>query len=169
MLHWFGALLIITGCTAIGFGMAAAHRREEALLHQLLQALDQMQAELRFRLTPLPELCRKTANSQKNRIGQFFGKLYTELHHQICPEVSSCMHAVLATCADYPDSVRQAFELLGKSLGQFDLEGQLQGLESVKDHCVRELEQLSRNRDVRLRSYQTLGLCAGAALAILFV
>jgi len=28
---------------------------------------------------------------------------------------------------------------------------------------------MSKDRDVRLRSYQTLGLCAGAALAILFV
>ena len=33
----------------------------------------------------------------------------------------------------------------------------------------RELEVMGRNQEERLRSYQTLGLCAGAALAILFV
>ena len=58
---------------------------------------------------------------------------------------------------------------MGSSLGRFDLEGQLQGLESVRIYCREQLDELSKDRDVRLRSYQTLGLCAGAALAILFV
>jgi len=49
------------------------------------------------------------------------------------------------------------------------MEGQLKGLESVRQECRRQVETLSYNRDARLRSYQTLGLCAGAALAILFV
>ena len=31
------------------------------------------------------------------------------------------------------------------------------------------LSRLETNRENRLRSYQTLGLCAGAALAILFL
>ena len=54
-------------------------------------------------------------------------------------------------------------------IGRFDLEGQLQGLESVRVYCRDQLDNLAKDRDVRLRSYQTLGLCAGAALAILFV
>jgi hypothetical protein len=49
------------------------------------------------------------------------------------------------------------------------LEGQLQGIASVHSACERTLEQLSNNREMRLRSYQTLGLCVGAALVILFI
>ena len=59
--------------------------------------------------------------------------------------------------------------MLGTSLGRFDLTGQLNGLEQVRSHCRRELEALAGNRDQRVRGYQTLGICAGAALAILFV
>ena len=33
----------------------------------------------------------------------------------------------------------------------------------------RELRELERNRQQRLRSYRTLGLCAGAALALLLL
>ena len=58
---------------------------------------------------------------------------------------------------------------LGDSLGRFDLSGQIQGLASVQKRAEFELEQLRRNQDVRLRSYQTLGLCAGAALVVLFL
>ena len=48
-------------------------------------------------------------------------------------------------------------------------QGQILGLEAVRSHCRSELDALSANQDERLRSYQTLGLCTGAALAILFV
>jgi stage III sporulation protein AB len=68
-----------------------------------------------------------------------------------------------------PEKLSQCLLQLGDSLGRFDLSGQLQGLGSVKKRAEFELEQLRRNQDVRLRSYQTLGLCAGAALVILFV
>jgi hypothetical protein len=40
---------------------------------------------------------------------------------------------------------------------------------SVQEFCQREMEILSTNRANRLRSYQTLGLCAGAAMVILFI
>jgi hypothetical protein len=59
--------------------------------------------------------------------------------------------------------------MLGTSLGRYDLQGQLNGIESVRIRCRSDLEELERNRDVRLRSYQRLGLCAGCALAILFL
>ena len=169
MLHWIGALLIIVSCAAIGFSMAAAHRKEETALRDLLQALEYMASDLQFRLTPLPELCRKAAASPKNAVGKVLKTLSAELEHQICPDVSSCMHAALFRCSDIPASLRNAFELLGNSLGQFDLDGQLRGIASVTAQCRMELERLSCNRDTRLRSYQTLGLCAGAALAILLI
>ena len=58
---------------------------------------------------------------------------------------------------------------LGKNLGNFDMAGQLQGLEYARTLCRENLEKLMHNKESRLRSYQTLGLCAGAAIAILFV
>ena len=107
--------------------------------------------------------------SRNNTIGHIFRELSREMDRQINPEVSSCMYAVLAGDRSLPESLREGLQLMGKSLGKFDLEGQLRGLESVKEYCHRWLEKLSANRDVRLRSYETLGLCAGAALAILLI
>ena len=55
------------------------------------------------------------------------------------------------------------------SLGKFDLQGQIRGLEGLRGECRRELKMLEAGRASRLREYKTLGLCAGAALAILFI
>ena len=165
----FGALLVICGCGGMGFSIAAASKREEAALRQLIGALDFMECELQYHLTPLPELCRQAGRETKGTIQQILTVLAHELECQISPDVESCMRAALAICPEIPKRVRQAFEIMGSSLGRFDMEGQIKGLEAVRGFCRRELEGLSQNRDSRLRSYQTLGLCAGAALAILFV
>jgi hypothetical protein len=54
-------------------------------------------------------------------------------------------------------------------LGRFDLAGQVQGLQSVKKQAEFELGRLQQNQDVRIRGYQTLGFCAGAALVVMFL
>ena len=68
-----------------------------------------------------------------------------------------------------PGRLRRLIYQLGKSLGRFDLPGQLKGIAAAKESCKRELRELERNREQRLRSYRTLGLCAGAALAVLLI
>jgi hypothetical protein len=79
------------------------------------------------------------------------------------------MYAVIAKQSELPEQLRKCMERLGDSLGRFDLNGQIQGLGAVKKCAEFELEHLRKNQDVRLRSYQTLGLCAGAALVVLFM
>lgn len=169
MMKWLGALLIIGGGGMFGFSLAAAHKREEKALLSLISALDYMQCELQYRQAPLPELCRLAGSQNKNHIGQVLLMLARELECQISPDVECCMEAALQSDFNLPSRSRIAFETLGQSLGRFDLDGQVQGLESVRAFCRAELEKLGKDRDVRLRSYQTLGLCAGAALAILMI
>lgn len=164
-----GAVLVVMGTGGFGFLIASSYRREERLLRQLLNALDYMQCELQYRLTPLPELCRQVAASEKGVISSFFLNLAIKLEDQITPDVEKCMIDVLSDMRDLPKLTRESVELLGRSLGRFDIEGQLRGLESVRQVCRRGLETLSQNAAIRNRSYQTLGLCAGAALAILFI
>lgn len=169
IIKWIGALFVIAGCGGVGFTMAAAYKREEWSLRALTAALDYMACELQFRLSPLSELCRQAGKECTGIVGKVLANLAGELENQISPDAESCMHAALARTENVPRQTEQALRLLGTSLGRFDLEGQLKGLEQVRSHCRRELEKLSGDRDQRIRGYQTLGLCAGAALAILFV
>lgn len=166
---WIGAILVITGCSLMGFSMAASFRREERMLRQLVAALDFMACELQYRLTPLPELCTAAGAEKTGCIGKILTNLALELESQLSPDVASCMSAAMVGVNDIPKRVQEAFCIMGISLGRFDMEGQLKGLESVRSYCRRELEAMTAGRENRLRSYQTLGVCAGAALAILFV
>lgn len=168
-LKLIGILLVVGGCGAFGFSMAAAHKKETGCLHQLITVLDYMACELQYRLTPLPSLCRQAASESKGVIRQVFLKFTEELEDQISADVSACMRASLTNIKDVPPVTRECLSMLGQSLGRFDLGGQLRGLESIRQMSRSKLEELEKNKDVRLRSYQTLSICAGAALAILLI
>ncbi len=168
-LKLIGSILIIVGCGGFGFAMTAAYKREETALRQLIGALDYMQCELQYRMTPLPDLCRQAGLEHSNPIGSVLRKLSDKLENHISPDVSSCMESVLSQHQNLPKRVVHAFELMGSTMGRFDAAGQIRGLEAVRAFCRGELDEMAHNRDNRLRSYQTLGLCTGAALAILFV
>lgn len=165
---WIGAVLIISACGGFGFSLISAHRLEELTLRSLAAALDYMVSELHFKATPLPELCRMAAGECAKGVDKVFAGLAEELDTGAASDVRTCMNAALAT-SDLPPATRRNLELLGSSLGRFDLAGQLEGLEIVRTSCRRDLEALSQGRDTRLRNYQTLSLCAGAALAILLI
>lgn len=166
---WIGSVLVIVGCGGVGFSMAASYRREEKYLWQLQEILQFMESELQFRLTPLPELCRLAGNEAYGLLRDIMLILAKELESQVSPDVFSCMAIALKRKDEIPNGLRRLLLQLGHILGRFDLPGQLQGLQSVRNSCSRELKKFEKNRDIRLKSYQTLGLCAGAALAILFV
>jgi stage III sporulation protein AB len=162
-----GALMIIFGCGGVGFTLAASYRYQEQSLLQLLRAVEYMFCDLQYRLTPLPELCDNAAQSCTGCIRKVLQQLKLELDKQVVPDASVCMHVTMKQHDQLPERLYGCLELLGETLGRFDLQGQLQGLAAVKKNAEFELEQLRRNQDVRLRNYRTLSICAGAALVIL--
>ncbi len=168
-LRILGAILVIAGCGGFGFLIAASHRREVRAMKQFISALDYMECELKYRLTPLPDLCRCSAAICRGSVKNMLSTLADELDTQISPDVKKCIDATMNMVSDIPSLVIEGFTLLGQTLGHFDLDGQLKGIESVKHECSRKLAAYMENQDTRLRSYQTLGICAGAAIAILFI
>lgn len=164
-----GALLIIFACGSVGFYLSASHRKEEEALRQLIRALDFMECELQYRATALPELCRSAAAENHGVICTLMLNLAKELDSQIAPDASACMSAAISKTPKIPELTKKILLRLGGLLGRFDMSGQLRGLETTRQTCRKELESLTKDRTTRLRNYQTLALCAGVALAILFI
>lgn len=168
-IKWLGACLILAGCGGCGCSIAASAKREERLLNQLSRILDFMEWELEYRLTPLPELCALAAGETGGVLRETFRALSQKLTQQYAPSAGSCMGEVLQQMPRLPGRIRRHLAYLGRSLGRFDLPGQLSGIRAVQKACREDLQRLHQNWEVRLRSYQTLGICAGAALVILFI
>ncbi len=169
LLKTIGAVCVIVGCGAVGFRIAAADKYEERCLRRLLDIVSHMQWELTYRMTPLPTLCRQAVGEKGGAVSKFFLNLADELDAQLAPDVSRCCSVCLDMQKDLPPITRKILEKMGSSLGMFDLCGQVDSFHSVKKEIQRQLDLHSKNKDVRIRNYQTLGICAGAAIAILFM
>lgn len=164
-----GAILIIVSCAGMGFSMAASQIKAERSLEQLILATEWMTNELQHHMSPLPDLCRQAAIQVHGRLRTILITLADELDRQEHSDAHACMSVALENEKDLPESAAKHLHRLGQSIGRFDLAGQLSGLESVRQSAQRELDGLRANMDTRIRSYRTLGICAGAALAILFI
>lgn len=164
-----GGTLIIVSCAGFGFSIASAFRREIRILRQIVDMTLYMENELSYRMTPLPELCRKVGKRTGGVVRDVLTLLAEEMERQSFPDAPSCMHHILSVHTTLPRSAERIFARFGTSLGEYDLSGQLKGLEAIRDSCLSTLLKLEQNRENRLRSYQTLGLCAGVAIVILFI
>lgn len=129
-----------------------------------------MERELSFRLTPMPELLeRLSRQADPPADGLFAG----------CREgLSSLGERSLAELwkagVRQPALLLEAEELalldgLGQVLGSYDGEGQLAALAQTCAALERALAEARSERKRMGRVYQTLGLAAGAFLAILLV
>lgn len=164
-----GAIFIVFGCGCIGAILTYNHRREERMLREIISILDTMECELQYHLTSLPELCRRAADHVSGILKAVLIELAQELDKQISPNAAVCMQAALNKIGDIPRLSYSILGLLGKSLGLYDIAGQVKGIASVRNECTRVLEIHTANQHSKLRCYQTLSLCAGAAIAILLV
>ena len=169
MVRTLGAILIILSCGGFGISLAAAHKAQERAVGELMSALEFMECELQYRCPALPELCAKTAMQCKGTIRSLFKAISINLESQQSYDAESCMSAVLNMFTDLPDIVMKVCVSLAGVLGKFSLDGQMKGFRSVKTECIQTLEELQSHKDARIRSYQTVGVCAGAAVAILFI
>ena len=109
------------------------------------------------------------AGESKGLLRLVFLNLFRELNCRKLPDAGSCMYAAISRSGEMSSKIRRLLVMLGNTLGRYDLTGQLEGIQSVRKRCEDSLEQIRRNRNERLRSYQTLGICAGAALAIILI
>lgn len=163
-----GAVLIISGTGIAGMFVVRNHKQTVNMLAQFIYALDEIQNELRYRRSPLSDVFRKIRTNSVP-LNTFFTCLSDELDGQISPDTYCCVNAALSQTKDLPKELSRQILLMGKTLGYFDIEGQLKGLSVVKEGCKVILNTFTTNQEVRLRSYQSLAICAGVAAVILLL
>ncbi len=156
MLKMLGAACVIFSASAVGFGFSGNVRRQCAQLTALIEALTYLKSEMLYRRTPLPQALAKAAEKLEE----------------------SCMlsvHAAFRAALGMADGLvlsaqtRQALLSLSLSLGQLDLDGQERALELASERLSAQLRLLEQGRSARCRSYATIGICAGMALAVILL
>jgi len=171
MFKGFGMACIVLASSCVGFGFARSVRRQAAQLAQLITALEFMKSEIQYRMTPLPELFGQLARSPEPAVGGMFARCAGILRaNRTSPPAAAFKRAMEEEkrLVLSPES-RQTLTALGMALGRFDVEGQCRSIELAQRRLQAESDALEEKKRARCRSYETIGVCAGLAIAVILV
>lgn len=169
MLRWVGAALVFAGCGALGILLAGRLSGKVKALRAMAAALEQMEREMGFRLASMPELLESAAKTVGPPADGFFQRCLDGLEQLGEKSLAEIWEETLDWAGDLGDPALAALRGLGVVLGQYDGESQRESLAGTRRELERCLQE-ARAEQARLgRVYTTLGITAGAVLAILLL
>ena len=171
MIRLFGASLVVLAASAAGFGFAKNVRLQCAQLDALSWALETMASEMSARLTPLPEIFLLLGSGAQKDVSLFFKTAAMALTTPPGCTVPVAFKRGFAAAMNFRpgEQAVQALYALSAGLGRFTLERQLAAIEQAKTAVTMELLSLQAQKQARCRSYGTIGVCAGLALAVILL
>lgn len=140
------------------------------MLRQLAGALEQMDREIAFRLTPMPQLMEELAADYPPPVGTLFAncrKGMEELGERSLAEI--WRQALADTPLDLEGRAAGILDELGEVLGRFEESGLRSALARAVAELTREGELAREDGEKRGRMYQVLGLAWGGLLVILLL
>ena len=169
LMKLIGAVCIIVCCGFIGFKISYGQKKEEHYFQKLMEVLEFMMRELQHKNTTMPYLFYRSAEITNGSLKKIFLSIYEQLNSCTFPDLTTCINYSLRQQNSIPESVKEELYSLGPNLCSFNLSGQIKGISAIINNCEFKLQKLRNNKEQRLRTYQTLGLCAGAAIVIIFI
>lgn len=170
MLRLAGALLLAIGPTVVGFHAADRLRRRPRRLRELAAALEQMEREIAYRLTPLPELFSSLSQEYGGPVGELFAQCARAMDGLGQHSMAQIWREALSGAAlDVEGRGLRALEELGEVLGRYDGEAVRCALKRACAELSAAADEAEREWERKGRMNQVLGLTAGALLVILLI
>ncbi|HEX6922562.1 MAG TPA: stage III sporulation protein SpoIIIAB [Bacillales bacterium] len=171
MIKWLGALFIIAATTSGGFMWAKQYSERPRQLRQLKTALQALEAEIMYGLTPLAEACEHLAGQFSDPLRIFFQEFSKRLE-----EGSSSVQQAWDESLKmvWPQTAlrkgeREVMKQFGATLGKHDRDHQQKQIRLALSHLEREEAEA---RDAQYRNekmIKSLGFLAGLLLVLLLI
>lgn len=170
MIRLLGALMLAGGVASIGFFAAGELNRRTRALRAICGALERMEQEIAFRLTPLPDLFRLLSIQSEPPARELFARCLEGLERLGEVPFSQIWSEELERLMPYlREGERGALEELGSVLGRYDGEAQRAALSRVRTELAHGLETAQEEQKQQGRIYRVLGITAGAFFVILLL
>lgn len=171
MIRLMGAFFLMIGAASLGFGAATQLRVRVSTLRALVEALEQMERELSFRLTPMPELMGRLAREAPEPANFLFAYCQEHLYQLGSKSFGELWREAVEKEPELllSDRERQILTALGEVLGRYDAGDQKAALNNTVQELGRCLLRAEEEHQRLGRVYATLGMGSGAILVILLL
>ncbi|MFC0470994.1 stage III sporulation protein SpoIIIAB [Halalkalibacter kiskunsagensis] len=166
-----GAVIIILATTWIGFECAKRLSERPKQLRQLKVAIQSLEAEIMYGLTPLAEASKHIAKQMPKPVSYLFENFSYRLINRQETAFEAWEESVNETWNHTAmlDSEREVMMQFGSTLGQHDREQQQKQIKLTLSHLERE-EQEAKDRQYKYeRMIKSLGFLTGILIVILMI
>jgi stage III sporulation protein AB len=166
-----GAVMIILVTTWLGFEIAKRLSERPKQLRQLKVAIQSLEAEIMYGLTPLAEASAHIAKQMPKPISYFFERFAHRLINKQETAFEAWEESLKETwhLTSMLDSEREVMMQFGATLGQHDREQQQKQIKLTLSHLERE-ENEAKDRQHRYeRMIKSLGFLTGLLIVILML
>jgi len=172
MIKFISCFIILTTSTIGGFVYAESFRKRVKHLNEFERALTQLENEIEYTHTPLPEALECVAEKSESPVKEIFDKISKLLYRN---EVDSVYNAFKKCLANETNSLNLNLEDinvildLSKSLGESDIEGHRKIFSLVKMNLKKRISIAEESMNKNLKLYRYLGFSIGAMIVIVLL
>ncbi|MGL4737719.1 MAG: hypothetical protein ACRCW2_09735 [Cellulosilyticaceae bacterium] len=168
----FGLLMVFAGCTFMGFLRDYHKKQHMKELENMIFAFELLKSEIDYGLTPLDEACKNVARSSLPQVGSLFGYFAEAIEKREAVDLGLVWRqGIMANrqALHLEDKVYPLIEPFGVAAGYLDKEMQKKNIDRVLE-SLRHLYEGERVHYEKSSKFNTtMGMLAGASVAILLL
>lgn len=170
-MSWLGAALIIFATTWAGFEWAKKLNERPRHLRQLKVALQALEAEIVYGLTPLDEACYHLSTQLTKPLNSFFEQFSTRLKEAETTAAEAWFESLddIWSYTAFKNGELEILRQFGATLGRHDREQQQKQIRLALAHLEREELEAVENQTKYEKMVKSLGFLTGLLLVILLI
>lgn len=172
MIKLIGSIVIVGVATLFGFELSNRLRRRTKQIRYLKMALESLETEIVFAMTPLAEACIKVSVQLADQtVGSFFQKVGLRLSKEesLVTDIWDHVLEKWRQETDLKDSEINILKQFGQTLGQQDLENQRKQIRLAISYFDQEEKQALEGQQKYESMYKSLGLLAGVFIVLIML
>ncbi|MBO4293795.1 MAG: stage III sporulation protein AB [Clostridia bacterium] len=166
-IKFFILVLIFILSNIIGKMVAGKFRYRLKELQEMKNALSIFKTKIRFTYEPIPEIFDEISTNLHTNIAKIFKKANENM---VVQNAGQAWTEAVETSQNYLNKEdKTAIQILGKMLGQSDVEGQISQIEVTEEFLNKQIEDAEKEKIKNEKLYQKLGTILGLTLVTILM
>jgi stage III sporulation protein AB len=165
-------VLIVLCSTLVGFFYSNNFKNRVSELNEVHRALVQLQNEILYTYTPLPEAIKNVSEKSKHPINMLFKAVYEDLYSNKVESVYGAFISAVNLNKEYLALKKEDIDVvldMAKTLGESDLDGHRRIFDLAISELNKKIEIAEKLMKENVKMYRFLGFSAGALIVIMLI
>lgn len=167
-----GIVIILIASSLFGYSLSYDYLTRLKNLEQLNKMLLLLKGEIKYNNSGIGEAIMKVASQSENIIGKFLDYTWRQFNEKECSIKEAWDKGIVGVLE--PEAKLKPEDILivrevGLNLGITDRETQINNILNTMDVIEIKIKELNETRGEKCRLYRTLGVMAGAFMAIVLI